>query len=49
MITDNEIKNDEAYKVQNLIGDKFNSMIKETSKERFEGIISDYKAYIKNS
>ena len=49
MITiDNEIKNDEAYKVQDLIGDKFNSIIKQTSKERLEGIISDYKEYIKN-
>ena len=49
MITSNEIKNDEAYKVQDLIGDKFNSMIHETSKERLEGIILDYKEYIKNN
>lgn len=49
MITSNEIKNDEAYKVQDLIGDKFNSMIHETSKERLEGIIVDYKEYIKNN
>ena len=49
MITSNEIKNDEAYKVQDLIGNKFNSMIHETSKERLEGIILDYKEYIKNN
>lgn len=36
-------------KCKDLIGNKFNSMIHETSKERLEGIILDYKEYIKNN
>ena len=46
MISNTEIPKDEMVEIIQIVGNKMNTIIREQTEERYNGIIEDYKEYL---